>query len=170
MKKSTSKTVLVSILVGLAGLGFMAFIGTMIFIISQKSVADESDQSDGWVEIGRVHFANEYGTLSLDEADKIGEKTSKKFDKDDRFEVYSYILQAFYASSNMNNDSSVRLFVKETGGYRTFLIGNEQSSRWVVETGNFKTKAKETYNARILVERGDGNDRKWYPLYFNLPE
>lgn len=139
-KKSWKAALVVSIIIFI-----VAMAGTALFFIMQ-GLSAHTDSNDGWEEVGRVYFSNEYGVTDVH---KLAEKQSNSRE-DALLDVKK--MKSFYSTNFFNVESSFKLYVKNSGGTRTFELRSNKYAPFVVQQGNFVTKGGEYFNARVQRE------------------
>lgn len=146
ISKSKKKIILIS----LGCVLVIALLGAGVFFGYKALNGSDSKSNDGWVEIGHVSFANEYGI------------TDPSTDLDFRFKI------GYYNAQQLSGDVNVKLYKKSAAGTNIYEIRTGNGHNWPVERGAFVTEAGELYNARVLYvcEKPEYNSY----CYFNIDD
>ena len=176
ISKSKKKIILLS----LGCVLLIALLGAGVFFGYKTLKGSDTQSNDGWVEIGHVSFANEYGVTDPSDpdpmiffADEIGPEPYT----DDLSEFLDYqkkkekciakIRINYFDAKNLSDHQNVILYKKTVGGTTVYEISTS-NGRWQVERGAFVTRAGEIYNARVLY-LGDKPEVRGY-CYFNIDD
>lgn len=136
---------------------------------------ENRNHEDEWKEVGPITVVNEMCVTNPSQAEEIGQAIRATMPCVDPDDISEYLDQQksvekiaaearmqYFTAKNVN-DHKPTLYVKNTGGLKTFKVRADDGYEWNVNVGNFTDYNGSTWNASFIACEKDG-----IPVYFNI--